>query len=180
MNQYKFSSRSSLSFAVHHNGRARYVNFSPSYRNQSYFITNDVTLAEKIRQHRWFKEGRISEEIVEIQPAKVTPAYQPSAPAEKKTYSILGRPMATNTPKPADTENEQNNDSNEQSDVAEEIINQKPEVANQFSVDSVTSFMEAKEFFVNNYGIARSECANRAMLEALCQHYNVQFPNYNP
>ena len=191
MNQYKFTSRSSLSFVVHHNGRQRYVNFSPAYRNQSYYITNDPTLAEKIRQHRWFKEGRIKEEIVEIKSAKPAPVYKPETPKAPKPYSILGRQMASPKNTVQDTPNDIQNtsnvilseaknlntpNSNEHSDVAKEIINQDP----AFSPESVTSFMEAKEFFVSHYGITRSECASKAMLEALCQHYNVQFPNYNP
>ena len=186
MNQYKFTSRSSLSFVVHHNGRQRYINFSPAYRNQSYYITNDPTLAEKIRQHRWFKEGRIKEDIVEIKSAKPAPVYKPEAPKAPKPYSILGRQMASpkNTPNAIQSEPKNLNtpNSNEHSD-AKELINHKSEIINQdpaFSPESVTSFMEAKEFFVSHYGITRSECANKAMLEALCQHYNVQFPNYNP
>ena len=188
MNQYKFTSRSSLSFVVHHNGRQRYVNFSPAYRNQSYYITNDSTLAEKIRQHRWFKEGRIKEEVVEIQPAKPTPVYQPEAPKAPKPYSVLGKTMSA----PQQKQKPQNPDLPEapetlstpnQPEKPEHLeplaIQEQPENP-AISPDSVTSFMEAKEYFVTNYGIARSECANKAMLEALCQHYNVQFPNYNP
>ena len=78
-----------------HGGRQMYVNFSPAYRGLSYYITTDPGLAEKIRKHRWFREGRVSEEVVEIQPAKEVKPFHPTMPPEPKKYSILGKSMAS-------------------------------------------------------------------------------------
>ena len=54
----------------------------------------------------------------------------------------------------------------------------QPEQPAAFVTDDVTSFMEAKEFFINNYGVARSEVTNKEAIAQLCKQYNVTFPNY--
>lgn len=166
MKQYKFKSRSALSFAVAHNGRQMYVNFSPAYRGLSFYITTDPSLAEKIRKHRWFREGRIHEEVVEIQPAMEAKPYQPAMPQEPKKYSILGKSMSTAIPKPHDV-------------VAESAQQATSTVAAvTISPDEVSSFMEAKEFFIANYGLQRSDVANKEAVAALCKEFGVVFPNY--
>jgi len=62
---YKFVASSSLSFAVIHCGRMMYVNFSAFFRGKSTYHTTDRELAEKIRAHKWYREGRITETIEE-------------------------------------------------------------------------------------------------------------------
>lgn len=167
MKQYKFTSRSALSFAVTHNGRQMYVTFSPAYRGLSFYITTDESLAMKIRAHRWFRDGRINEQIVDIQPAKEEKAYQPVMPPQPKKYSILGKPMATTQPaKPQQTE---------EPVVKENTTTEQPAA---FVADEVTSFMEAKEFFITNYGVQRSEVASKDAIAQLCKSHNVTFPNY--
>lgn len=174
MKQYKFTSRSALSFAVTQNGRQTYVTFSPTYRGLSFFITTDESLAEKIRKHRWYREGRIKEQIVEIKPAKEEKPFQPTMPPEPKKYSILGKSMATRTPvKPQQQQ--------EESPVISETptVKQEPQEALSGMVaEEVTSFMEAKEFFITNYGVARSEVANKEAVAQLCREYSIHFPNY--
>ena len=173
MKQYKFRSRSALSFAVMYEGRQMYVNFSPAYRGLSYFITTDPALAEKVRKHRWFREGRITEEVVEIQPAKETKPFQPTMPPEPKKYSILGKSMASAMPaKPQQKE---------EPVIKENLMAQQPAVEQDgtpFVADEVSSFMEAKEFFITNYGVQRSDVASKDAVAALCKEYNVTFPNY--
>lgn len=173
MKQYKFTAKSAFSFAVTHNGRQMYVTFSPAYRGLSFFITTDESLAQKIRLHRWFRDGRISEQVVEIRPAKEEKPYTPVAPPEPKRYSILGKSMATVQPaKPQQAE---------EAVVKENFTTEQPAQPEQpaaFVTDDVTSFMEAKEFFINNYGVARSEVTNKEAIAQLCKQYNVTFPNY--
>lgn len=48
-----------------------------------------------------------------------------------------------------------------------------------FVADEVSSFMEAKEFFITNYGVQRSDVASKDAVAALCKEYNVVFPNYS-
>ena len=47
-----------------------------------------------------------------------------------------------------------------------------------FVADEVSSFMEAKEFFITNFGVQRSDVASKDAVAALCKEYNVTFPNY--
>lgn len=156
-----------------HGGRQMYVNFSPAYRGLSYYITTDPGLAEKIRKHRWFREGRVSEEVVEIQPAKEVKPFQPTMPPEPKKYSILGKSMASAMPaKPQQKE---------EPVVKENLTAENLEVYPEpqlFVADEVSSFMEAKEFFITNYGVQRSDVASKDAVAALCKEYNVTFPNY--
>lgn len=168
MKQYKFTAKSALSFAVTHNGRQMYVTFSPAYRGLSFFITTDENLAKKIRLHRWFRDGRINEQIVDIQPAKEEKAYQPVMPPQPKKYSILGKPMATTKPAAAQHQPEQ------------QIPERNPaqEETPSFVADEVTSFMEAKEFFITKYGVQRSEVTSKDAIAQLCKDHNVTFPNY--
>ena len=156
-----------------HGGRQMYVNFSPAYRGLSYYITTDPGLAEKIRKHRWFREGRVSEEVVEIQPAKEVKPFQPIMPPEPKKYSILGKSMASSMPaKPHQKEDPV---------VKEGLTTEQSEGQqnpNSFVADEGSPFMEAKEFFITNYGVQRSDVASKDAVAALCKEYNVSFPNY--
>lgn len=172
--QYKFQSRSALSFAVNAHGRQTYVNFSPAYRGLSFFITSDEVLAGKIRSHRWFREGRITETVEDILPAsEERPYVQPPVP-ERKTYSILGKPMASPKPKqatksPADIEIP---------GVPPVVEKKENSQVPAFVADDVASFMEAKEFFITNFGVQRSEVSTKDAVSALCKRFNVTFPNY--
>ena len=174
MKQYKFTSRSALSFAVTHGGRQMYVTFSPAYRGLAYFITTDESLAVKIRAHRWFREGRINEQVVDILPPAEEKKFTPTAPPEPKKYSILGRSMASSMP--AASKAVQQDQS--QASFPEEDQNPKEQASSSIVADEVSSFMEAKEFFITNYGVQRSDVASKDAISALCKEYNVTFPNY--
>lgn len=169
MKQYKFTSRSALSFATTHNGRQMYVSFSPAYRGLAYFITTDEALAAKIRAHRWFRDGRIQEQVVDILPAAEEKKFTPTAPPEPKRYSILGKPMAATQPA-------------KKEETARPVEAVETEALQESSTaivaEDVTSFMEAKEFFITNYGVQRSDVANKEAVSQLCKQYNVTFPNY--
>jgi hypothetical protein len=52
------------------------------------------------------------------------------------------------------------------------------EASTAIVAEDVTSFMEAKEFFITNYGVQRSDVANKEAVSQLCKQYNVTFPNY--
>lgn len=166
-------SRSALSFAVNAHGRQTYINFSPAYRGLSYFITTDEVLASKVRAHRWFREGRITESAEEILPAKEPRPYvQPPMP-EKKKYSILGKTMAT--PKAAQPQQEEQPVVKENLTTGQSENQDKPQ---SFVAEDVTTFMEAKEFFITNYGLQRSEVSTKEALAECCKLYKVVFPNY--
>lgn len=172
--QYKFQSRSALSFAVNAHGRQTYVNFSPAYRGLSYFITSDEVLAGKIRSHRWFREGRIKETVEDVLPASEQRPYIQAPMPVKKAYSILGKPMAAPKPKQASKA------------PAEIDIPEIPSVSDRqessqsspFVAEDVASFMEAKEFFITKYGVQRSEVSTKDAVSVLCKRFNVTFPNY--
>lgn len=173
MKQFKFMSRSALSFAVNAHGRQTYINFSPAYRGLSYFITTDEVLASRIRAHRWFREGRITESTEEVLPPRESRPYvQPPIP-EKKKYTILGKAMATpKSPQPQQKE---------QPVVKEDLTTAQTEEQRNpqsFLAEDVTTFMEAKEFFITNYGLQRSDVSTKDAVAELCKMYNVIFPNY--
>lgn len=174
MKQYKFTSRSALSFAVTHFGRQMYVTFSPAYRGLAFFITTDEALAAKIRTHRWFREGRINEQIVDILPPTEEKKFTPTAPPEPKKYSILGKTMATSRPA---IQNETPSGSIPAS-FQEEDQSQEQQASSAIVAEEVSSFMEAKEFFITHYGLTRSEVSSKEAISALCKEYNITFPNY--
>lgn len=166
-------SRSALSFAVNAHGRQTYINFSPAYRGLSYFITTDEVLASKVRAHRWFREGRITESAEEILPAKEPRPYvQPPMP-EKKKYSILGKTMATPQQKQPSADPVP-----EVPESPEHLGNLANDPAPAIVAEDVTTFMEAKEFFITNYGLQRSEVSTKEALAECCKLYKVVFPNY--
>ena len=171
MKQYKFTSRSALSFAVTHAGRQMYVNFSPAYRGLAYFITTDESLALKIRSHRWYREGRINEQVVDILPPAEEKKFIPTAPPEPKKYSILGKSMASTMPAAG-------KEAQYPASFPEEDQNPKEQPSASIVADEVSSFMEAKEFFITNFGVQRSEMTSKDAIAALCKQYNVTFPNY--
>lgn len=172
MKQYKFISRSALSFAVMHGGRQIYVNFSAAYRNLSYYITTDESLAEKIRRHRWYRDGRIKEQVSDLDERVEEKPLEPTIPPEPKRYSIIGKKMS-----PASSAvNEQVQ--TEASTEKEENKMQNENTSKAFIAEDVTSFMEAKEFFITNYGVQRSDVSSKDAVSQLCKEYGVVFPNY--
>ena len=174
MKQYKFTSHSALSFAVTHNGRQMYVTFSPAYRGLAYYITTDASLAEKIRKHRWYRDGRINEQVVDMLPPAEEKKFTPTAPPEPKKYSILGKSMSS----PMPSVSKEIQPEAVSATIQEEYQSSKEQASTAIVADEVSSFMEAKEFFITNYGVQRSDVANKDAVAALCKEYNVTFPNY--
>lgn len=172
MKQYKFISRSALSFSVLHGGRQMYVNFSAAYRGLSFYITTDAVLAEKIRRHRWFRDGRITEQVVDMEEPKEEKPFEPTMPPAPKKYSILGKTMAPRpVAKPAVK-------TPEEMPVMEDQNPKDQESSQPFMAEEVTSFMEAKEFFITNYGVQRSDVSSKDAIAQLCKEFGVVFPNY--
>lgn len=149
-----------------------YVNFSTAYRGLSFYITTDASLAEKIRRHRWFREGRITEQAVEMDEPKEEKPFEPTMPPAPKKYSILGKTMAA-PPAP-----KQAVKTPEEKPVMSDKESDKEDSLQAFNAEEVTSFMEAKEFFITNYGLHRSDVSSKDAIAQLCKDLGVVFPNY--
>lgn len=149
MKQYKFKANSSLSFALTHRGRQMYVNFSAAYRGVAMYITTDEALAEKIRAHRWFRQGRIKETVEDME------TDNHPAPTEEKPKVVTPISEIPTVKTIANSGN-----------------------THGFPAGEVTSFLEAKEFFVTNYGVSKQECASKEAIAQLCVRFGVSFENY--
>ena len=62
--------------------------------------------------------------------------------------------------------------------AGEEVPAEEPSAVSQFTPESVTSLLEAKEYFTTVLGVDRSLCTTKEAIAALCGQYNVEFPNY--
>lgn len=175
MKQYKFKAKSSLNFSIDHNGRAMYISFSPAYRGQSMFITEDAALAEKIKKHRWYREGRMTLTVEDA--AEKAPEVKPTAAAvpERKPFNLSGMKVQVAAPTEPAHEAVVANPPYEQSAEPEA----ESEGNEGMKAEDVSSFMEAKEYMIDNFGIARSECPNKTALAGLMEQYGVEFPNYD-
>jgi hypothetical protein len=159
-----------------------FVNFSSSFRGNSTFFTSDEQLAEKIRAHRWFREGRIQEIVIESTPqdeTKAEAAAQTTTKTEVK-YSITGkrfvRTTATIPTTPADDDKgeETTPDTTESPD---ETTNEEQKV--ELNPDDVTTFMEAKEYLIEAYGIKRSTIRTKDAMAEVCKEKGITFKNYD-
>lgn len=174
---YKFVASSSLSFAVIHCGRMMYVNFSAFFRGKSTYHTTDRELAEKIRAHKWYREGRITETIEEDEDVihdenDVNSVLQKTE--VKQRYSILGKRMCTYIPPASSNQEEKESESAEP--TKEKGIQEDRNI--QEDIENVTSFLEAKDFFEVRFKVPRSQCGNKKALSSLCKEHGIQFPNY--
>lgn len=176
---YKFVANSSLSFAVIHCGRMMYINFSAFFRGKSTYHTTDRELAEKIRAHKWYREGRITEIIEEDEDVIHDENEENSVLQEKEVkqrYSILGKRMCTYIPPASSNQEEKESRSTEQTGEKEEVIQEDRDI--QEDIENVTSFLEAKDFFEVRFKVPRSQCGNKEALSSLCKEHGIQFPNY--
>lgn len=176
---YKFVANSSLSFAVIHCGRMMYINFSAFFRGKSTYHTTDRELAEKIRAHKWYREGRITEIIEEDEDVIHDKNEENSVLQEKEVkqrYSILGKRMCTYIPPASSNQEEKESRSTEQIGEKEEVIQEDRDI--QEDIENVTSFLEAKDFFEVRFKVPRSQCGNKETLSSLCKEHGIQFPNY--
>lgn len=176
---YKFVANSSLSFAVIHRGRMMYVNFSAFFRGKSTYHTTDRELAEKIRAHKWFREGRITEtmeedeNVIHEENEKVSVLQKKE---ERQRYSILGKRMYTYIPPVSSNLEKKESGSTKQDGEKEESIQKDRDM--QEDIENVTSFLEAKDFFEFRFKVPRSQCGNKEALSSLCRKHGIQFPNY--
>ena len=176
---YKFVANSSWSFAVIHCGRMMYINFSAFFRGKSTYHTTDRELAEKIRAHKWYREGRITEIIEEDEDVIHDENEENSVLQEKEVkqrYSILGKRMCTYIPPASSNQEEKESRSTEQTGEKEEVIQEDRDI--QEDIENVTSFLEAKDFFEVRFKVPRSQCGNKETLSSLCKEHGIQFPNY--
>ena len=174
---YKFVANSSLSFAVIHCGRMMYINFSAFFRGKSTYHTTDRELAEKIRAHKWYREGRITEIIEEDEDVIHDENEENSVLQEKEVkqrYSILGKRMCTYIPPASSNQEEKESESAEP--TKEKGIQEDRDI--QEDIENVTSFLEAKDFFEVRFKVPRSQCGNKEALSSLCKEHGIQFPNY--
>lgn len=176
---YKFVANSSLSFAVIHCGRMMYINFSAFFRGKSTYHTTDRELAEKIRAHKWYREGRITE-IIEEDEDVIHDENEENSVLQgkevKQRYSILGKRMCTYIPPASSNQEEKESRSTEQTGEKEEVIQEDRDI--QEDIENVTSFLEAKDFFEVRFKVPRSQCGNKETLSSLCKEHGIQFPNY--
>lgn len=143
-----------------------YVNFSAFFRGKSTYHTTDRELAEKIRAHKWYREGRITETIEEDEDVihdenDVNSVLQETE--VKQRYSILGKRMCTYIPPASSKQEEKESESAEP--TKEKGIQEDRDI--QEDIENVTSFLEAKDFL-------RSDSKYRARnveIRRLCPHY---------
>ena len=193
---YNFTAPSALSFAVMHQGRKLFVNFSIPVNGVARYLTTDKELAAKICKHRWYRMGIISlreqkEEAKKNQhPKKEDKPVE--TPLKKAVYSILNKTMAPHVcsfdnPVPAvnldnleipakdvvekDTQNTPGTSSSDDAD-------KQGVETHEFTAETVTSFLEAKEYFTTVVGVNRSLVTSKEALASLCAQYGIEFPNY--
>ena len=156
-----------------------YINFSAFFRGKSTYHTTDRELAEKIRAHKWYREGRITEIIEEDEDVIHDENEENSVLQEKEVkqrYSILGKRMCTYIPPASSNQEEKESRSTEQTGEKEEVIQEDRNI--QEDIENVTSFLEAKDFFEVRFKVPRSQCGNKETLSSLCKEHGIQFPNY--
>ena len=154
-----------------------YVNFSAFFRGKSTYHTTDRELAEKIRAHKWYREGRITETIEEDEDVIHDENDLNSVLQEtevKQRYSILGKRMCTYIPPASSKQEEKESESAEP--TKEKGIQEDRDI--QEDIENVTSFLEAKDFFEVRFKVPRSQCGNKEALSSLCKEHGIQFPNY--
>lgn len=200
---YNFTAYSAMSFPIVHRGRKIFVNFSLPVNGVARYLTKDKELAEKICKHRWFRQGliRMTEENENENLAKTAPET-PAILPHKPSYSILGKPMSAKIPtfsSPVAPENDDKEDLSEEKTlpegpaessmetvgmpittetVSDDIVTDTDETEEQFTPESVSSFLEAREYLVNRLGIDRELCQNKQAIASICEKYGISFPNY--
>lgn len=194
---YRFHASSSLSFRVVNRGREVTVTFSPCYRSCATFFTLDESLAAKIRAHKWFRTGRITE-IPDTEEETITPSTSPTTAAsqspKRPAYSILGRRMVvSNSPAAEPFEASQSDASSVESvaisdpdnqasvespSVDQEVTETTIEAESSLSIQEVSSFLEAKDWVVAHFQVDRASLRSKADLTDFCVQHDIVFENY--
>jgi hypothetical protein len=184
---YHFTAKSSLSFRVIHRGREMYVTFSQCFRGCASFFTEDESLARQIRQHRWFREGRIKE-VEDTEESKPQPASTPASTAPaRKAYTTAGMRFAASSPASAKTEAQTEEVTPAEDPVSEEAVvaassfDEEDLSVSQDSLlrpEEVTSFMEAKEYITTHFEVDRNALRSKQDLADFCAQHGITFDNY--
>lgn len=188
MKQFTFYAQSRFFLQIPHKGRNITVKFSDLFRNYSSFTTTDSDLAEKIRKHRWYREGRIKEEepkeVTEFKKKPVEVSQSVAATTlnelnERRQRAVKSLSLGGKRGrKPKEKEKVEIPEENEIKEEEKEIEDTGTGRENEFSADDVESLLEAVEFFAVNYGVDKKKIKNDADVKALCEQYNVTFNNY--
>lgn len=177
---YNFSAHSAVSFAVVHGGRRFFVNFSPCISGVSRYLTTDKNLADKIVAHRWFRQGLITLNVEvenDEKPASKLELINDSIPTKaassnfnlsslkaQPANTVINTASTTEQPIIADTETE--------APAPAEV-----EEKTNFSIDEVSTFVEARQYMIDVIGIT-TPIKSKEDLLALCTEHNIEFPNY--
>lgn len=195
---YRFNAKSSLSFPVVIRGRETHVTFSSQYRDSTSFFTKDPLLADKIRHHRWFRQGRITEVVAVEEPEETAKQEVAKESTAQHVYSILGRrlvsPTRPSTVKETEeaasaeihketapaTEETVPTETAEQVEAVKEETTEEETTVEGVQLDEVESFMEAKEYLVTHFEVERASLRSKQDIINFCEAHDITFPNYNP
>jgi pyruvate/2-oxoglutarate dehydrogenase complex dihydrolipoamide acyltransferase (E2) component len=158
------------------------VSFSAAFRGTSTYFTTDEQLAEKIRSHRWFREGRITEVKESPKEQEETKEETAAAAAPAKTevkYSVMGQRFVRATAQP--TVKEETTPEPEEETPEDEATEDEAEEtpSAELNADDVTTFMEAKEYLMDAYGIERSAIRTKEAMAEVCREKGITFNNYD-
>lgn len=188
---YNFMAPSAVSFKIMHLGRETIIRFSSPYNSCSRFLTQDKELAQKIMQHRWYRKGLITmTEERDLAPDVAPEEDQNPAQTEPaKPLFTLGGKMAgavpdTIVPTDASFSGEEKGDSDDKQPDPE-LYGGEESVTDddgaddaEFTIDSVTSFVEAKEYLVQVHDVPSSTIKSKTQLASVCASLGIEFPNY--
>lgn len=189
---YNFMAPSAVSFKVMHLGRETIIRFSSPYNCCSRFLTDDKELADKIMQHRWYRKGIITmtEETDPAPDSSTEEDENPPKTEPAKPLFTLGGKMAGAVPDntvPVGTEfkDEENGESSDGSKPDAQPYDGDGTATDdseandaEFTIDSVTSFTEAKEYLVQVHDVPPSSIKSKTQLASVCASLGIEFPNY--
>lgn len=189
---YNFKAPSAVSFKVMHLGRETIIRFSSPYNCCSRFLTEDKELADKIMQHRWFRKGLITMTEERDPAPDVAPEEDenPQKAEPAKPLFTLGGKMAGAVPDntasvSAEFKDEENGGSSEGNQPDAQVYDGDGSVTDdgeasdaEFTLDSVTSFTEAKEYLVQVHDVPASSIKSKLQLASVCASLGIEFPNY--
>lgn len=193
---YNFMSHSSLSFKMLHKGRYQIIRFSQPYSGASRFMTTDKELADKIKEHRWFRKGLITlqEETIDESAKVHAERRQASAPSPKPTYNInkmkMGGTIPTQAHKsvvdmvkeelPAEgaTTTEETVHPASTGQIPEETEMQMENGADELTIESVESFLEAREYLAQVHNIDKNLIRSNDQLAQVVSQLGIEFPNF--
>ena len=189
---YNFMAPSAMSFKIMHLGRETIIRFSSPYNCCSRFLTDDKELADKIMQHRWYRKGIITmkEETDPVSDGLPEEDEYPQKAEPAKPLFTLGGKMAGAVPDNtasagAEFKDEENGGSSDGNQPDAQLYDGDGTVTDdgeandaEFTLDSVTSFIEAKEYLVQVHNVSDSSIKSKVQLASVCASMGIEFPNY--